>query len=120
VVSGRKAQEGKTLALELQNTGAEAEFIRADVRFEADVKALINKIIARFGRLDVAVNNAGTEGQPGPVTEQMEESYRGTFDTNVLVTLLSMKHEMKGMLEQGSGRVINYFIDDGMLTGKLP
>ena len=63
--------------------------------------------MARFGRLDVAVNNAGTEGNPGPVTEQTAESYAATFDTNVLGVLLSMKHEMRVMQGQGSGSIVN-------------
>jgi NAD(P)-dependent dehydrogenase (short-subunit alcohol dehydrogenase family) len=84
VVSGRRDVEGQALASELRATGAEAEFIRADVRFEDDVRNLVDGAIARFGRLDVAVNNAGTEGKPGPATEQSAETYAATFDTNVL------------------------------------
>jgi NAD(P)-dependent dehydrogenase (short-subunit alcohol dehydrogenase family) len=72
-----------------------------------DVRDLVDKTVARFGRLDVAVNCAGTEGKPGPVTEQTAETYAATFDTNVLGTLLSMKHEMRVMLAQGSGSIVN-------------
>jgi NAD(P)-dependent dehydrogenase (short-subunit alcohol dehydrogenase family) len=63
--------------------------------------------VARFGRIDAAVNAAGTEGRPGPVTEQTGESYAATFDTNVLGTLLSMKHELRVMRAQGRGSIIN-------------
>ena len=107
VISGRKDDEGQKLAAELQKLGTEAEFFRSDVRNEDDVRGLIDKTIARFGRLDVAINNAGTEGKPGPVTEQTAETYAATFDTNVLGTLLSMKHEMRVMLAQGSGSIVN-------------
>src|ERR1700741_4611050 len=107
VVSGRRDQEGQALTRELRALGVEAEFIRADVRHEDDVRNLADKTVARFGRLDVAVNNAGTEGKPGPVTEQTAESYAATFDTNVLGVLLSMKHEMRVMLAQGSGSIVN-------------
>jgi NAD(P)-dependent dehydrogenase (short-subunit alcohol dehydrogenase family) len=107
VVSGRHDEEGKKLAAELRKLGGEAEFIRADVRHEEDVRNLIDKTMERFGRLDVAVNNAGTEGVPGPVTDQTAESYAATFDTNVLGTLLSMKHELRIMLPQGSGSIVN-------------
>ena len=107
VVSGRREEIGQALANQLRATGAEAEFIRADVRHEDDVRALVDNTVARFGRLDVAVNNAGTEGAAGPVTEQSAESYASTFDTNVLGTLLSMKHEMRVMLAQGSGSIVN-------------
>jgi NAD(P)-dependent dehydrogenase (short-subunit alcohol dehydrogenase family) len=107
VVSGRREQEGEKLALELRNLGAEAEFVRSDVRHEDDVRNLVDKTVARFGRLDVAVNNAGTEGTPGPVTEQTAETYAATFDTNVLGTLLSMKHELRVMVAQGHGSIVN-------------
>jgi NAD(P)-dependent dehydrogenase (short-subunit alcohol dehydrogenase family) len=107
VVSGRRDDAGEKLIAELRGLGAEAEFIRADVRHEQDVQNLVDKTVARFGRLDVAVNNAGTEGKPGPVTEQSAESYAATFDTNVLGVLLSMKHELRVMQAQGSGSIIN-------------
>src|SRR3984885_5573862 len=90
VVSGRRDEAGKALAQELRSFGSEAEFINADVRKEEDVRALVDKTVARFGRLDVAVNNAGTEGQVGPITDQTAESYAATFDTNVLGVILSM------------------------------
>jgi NAD(P)-dependent dehydrogenase (short-subunit alcohol dehydrogenase family) len=61
----------------------------------------------RYGRLDAAVNNAGSEGQPGLVTQQTAESYAATFDTNVLRTLLSMKQELRVMEAQGSGSIVN-------------
>jgi NAD(P)-dependent dehydrogenase (short-subunit alcohol dehydrogenase family) len=107
VVSGRHDESGGKLAVELRNLDAEAEFIRADVRQEDDVRSLVDQTVARFGQLDVAVNNAATEGKPGPVTEQTAESYASTFDTNVLGTLLSMKHELRAMLPQRSGSIVN-------------
>src|SRR6267378_2709449 len=107
VISGRHEEEGEKLVNELGKLGVEAEFVRSDVRHEDDVRGLVDKTVARFGRLDVAVNNAGTEGKPGPVTEQSAESYAATFDTNVLGTLLSMKHELRVMLAQGSGSIVN-------------
>jgi NAD(P)-dependent dehydrogenase (short-subunit alcohol dehydrogenase family) len=107
VDSGRRDDAGEKLVTELRGLGTEAEFIRADVRHEADVQNLVDKTVARFGRLDVAVNNAGTEGKPGPVTEQSAESYAATFDTNVLGVILSMKHELRAMQAQGSGSIVN-------------
>src|SRR5882672_7963990 len=107
VVSGRRDEAGQALVSELSALGVEAEFVRADVRKEEDVRSLIDRTITRFGRLDVAVNNAGTEGKLGPVTQQTAESYAATFDTNVLGTLLSMKHELRIMQAQGSGSIVN-------------
>jgi NAD(P)-dependent dehydrogenase (short-subunit alcohol dehydrogenase family) len=107
VVAGRRDEVGKALVKELRSLGSEAEFTNADVRRDDDVRALVDKTVARFGRLDVAVNNAGTEGQVGPITEQTAESYAATFDTNVLGVILSMKHEVRVMREQGHGSIVN-------------
>src|ERR1700740_91054 len=79
VISGRHDEAGKALATELRTLGVEAEFVRADVRHEDDVRTLIDKTVSRFGRLDVAVNNAGTEGDRGVVTDQTAESYASAF-----------------------------------------
>ena len=107
VVAGRRDDAGKALAEELRSLGAQAEFINADVRDEGDVRAMVDETVARFGRLDVAVNNAGTEGRPSPITDQTAKSYADTFDTNVLGVILSMKHEVRVMQEQGGGSIIN-------------
>jgi NAD(P)-dependent dehydrogenase (short-subunit alcohol dehydrogenase family) len=107
VVSGRHDEAGQALVEELRAAGAEAEFVRADVRHEDDVSNLIDRTVERFGRLDIAVNNAGTEGRPGALTEQTADAYRAVFDTNVLGTLLSLKHELRVMQPQGSGSIVN-------------
>lgn len=107
IVSGRRPDAGAQFVEELRALEAEAEFVQADVRREGDVRALINRAVERFGRLDVAVNNAGTEGTPGPLVDQTPETYAATFDTNVLGVLLSMKHELRVMLAQKAGNIIN-------------
>ena len=107
VVAGRRDQAGKEVVEQLRSLGAEADFINADVRNEEEVRNLVKKTVARFGRLDVAVNNAGTEGTPGPITDPTAESFAATFETNVLGVVLSMKHELQAMQAQGSGNIIN-------------
>ena len=107
IISGRHPDAGAKLVDELHSLGAEAEFINADVRHDEEILSLIEQTVKRFGRLDVAVNNAGTEGHRGPITEQTPESYSAVFDANVLSTLLSMKHEMRVMVAQGSGSIVN-------------
>ena len=76
VVAGRRPDAGEALAVELGSLGAEAEFVRADVRNEDEVRRLVDRTVERFGRLDAAVNAAGTEGKPGPVIDQTAESLR--------------------------------------------
>lgn len=108
VVSGRHHDVGEELAKELVGLGARAAFLRADVRFDTDVRDLLDRAVDRFGRVDVAFNNAGTEGTPGPVTEVTDEAYEETFDTNVRGTLLSLKHEFRVMTRQeGGGSIVN-------------
>jgi NAD(P)-dependent dehydrogenase (short-subunit alcohol dehydrogenase family) len=117
VVSGRREEQGEKLVAELRKLGARAEFVRSDVRHEAEIRNLVDKTVARFGRLDVAVNNAGTEGTPGPLTEQTAETYSATFDTNVLGTLLSMKHELRVMVPRGHGSIVNVSSTYGRVGG---
>jgi NAD(P)-dependent dehydrogenase (short-subunit alcohol dehydrogenase family) len=107
VVSGRRDAPGQSLAAELRALGTEAEYVHADVRHETDVSRLVDQVVERFGRLDIAVNNAGTEGQLGPVTDQSVDNFEATFATNVLGTFLSLKHEMRVMLEQHAGSIVN-------------
>ena len=107
VVAGRRDEVGRALVDELRSLGAEAEFVNADVRREDDVRAMVDKAVARFGRLDVAVNNAATEGQVGPIVDQTAETFAATFETNVLGVVLSMKHEVRAMQAQGSGNIVN-------------
>lgn len=85
VVFGRKENAGEALITELRALGAEAEFVRADMRNEDEVRRLVYRTVERFGGLDAAVNNAGTEGKSGPVVDQTAKSY-ATFDTNVLAS----------------------------------
>jgi NAD(P)-dependent dehydrogenase (short-subunit alcohol dehydrogenase family) len=107
VVSGGHDDKGNALVAELQAIGAEAAFIKSDDRHDDEVRTLVDETVKQLGRLDVAVNNASTEGNPGPLTDQTAESYAAIFDTNVLSTLLSMKHELRVMLPQGSGSIVN-------------
>ena len=107
VVAGRRDEVGQKLVAELRQIGVEAEYWRADVRHEDDLRDLVDKTVTRFGRLDIAVNNAATEGRGGLVTDQTAKSYAATFDTKVLGVLLSMKHELRVMLPQGSGSIVN-------------
>src|SRR5580692_4067224 len=117
VVSGRHEDEGQKLATELRKLGTEAEFVRTDVRYEEEVKDLVDKIITRFGRLDIAINNAGTVGNPESAADADTENYKAIFDTNVLGVLLSMKYEIRVMLRQGKGSIVNISSAYGKVGG---
>ena len=120
VVAGRREEAGRALVKELRAFGSEAEFINTDVRQEDDVRHMVDETVARFGRLDVAVNNAGTEGTGGPITDQTAESFAATFETNVLGVVLSMKHEVRAMQAQRSGSIINISSTFGHKGGLSP
>src|SRR6202022_3171906 len=117
VVSGRHDDEGKKLANELRQLGTEAEFVRTDVRHEEEGKNLVEKTVARFGRLDIAVNNAGTVGDPGSAADVTTEQYQAIFDTNVLGVLLCMKYEIRAMLQHGKGSIVNISSAYGKVGG---
>lgn len=107
IVSGRRDVEGQSLVAELRELGAEAEYVHADVRNEEEVSALVQAAVSRFGRLDIAINNAGVEGSPTSIGEETRENYVTTFDANVLGVLLCLKHEMRVMQTQGEGSIVN-------------
>jgi NAD(P)-dependent dehydrogenase (short-subunit alcohol dehydrogenase family) len=107
IVSGRHEAQGAALVAELGGKDGSVIFVEADTRFDDQVATLVDTAIARFGRLDIAVNNAGTEGRPGLVVDQDDYSYAATFDTNVKGTLLCLKHELRVMLPQGFGSIVN-------------
>jgi NAD(P)-dependent dehydrogenase (short-subunit alcohol dehydrogenase family) len=106
VVSGRRDEEGESFVAELRASGQKAVFMRADVSIEGDVQALVDRIVTDFGRLDVAVNNAGT-GSSGLLATQTLEMYNTVFDTNVRGLFLCLRHELRIMTEQGFGSIVN-------------
>lgn len=107
IVSARRRPEIEALVAEIKKDGYEATGVVADINIEQDVIDLVAKTISTYGRIDVAFNNAGTEGEFTPFVEQSNEVYDTIFNANVRGVFWSMKHEAKAMLAQGGGTIIN-------------
>ena len=105
IVAGRTAETLGTTVKAIEAEGGRAEAIEADVRRNGDVAALVGRITERYGRLDVAVNNAGML-LAGPVADLPEEDWRAVFDTNVHGVFRCLKHEIAAMRTQPDGGVI--------------
>jgi NAD(P)-dependent dehydrogenase (short-subunit alcohol dehydrogenase family) len=107
VFSGRREAEGEATAALIRKTGAECLFVRSDVSKEADVRVLVQKTIATYGRLDCAFNNAGIDSTIQPLHEQSIEDFDKLMSINVRGLFLCMKYEIQQMLKQGTGAIVN-------------
>ena len=110
VISGRRQDLGNDAVAEIcaaATMGAQVRFIRNDVTDEHAVKAMIDSVVAEFGRLDMAVNNAGISNETGTLVQSSSEKYRAMLDTNVLGVYFCMKYEIAQMLTQGRGSIVN-------------
>src|SRR5215831_19172084 len=112
VLSGRREKEGEAVVKETKKLGGDAAFIRTDIAKDADVKAMVDFTVEKFGRLDIAFNNAGVEWK-GPLDRATEAEYRRIFDINVWGVLNSMRHEIPAMLKNGGGAIVNTSIVAG-------
>ena len=106
VLSGRREKEGKEIVRQIEELGGDAAFVRADVAKDADVKAMVKFTVDKFGKIDIAFNNAGVEWK-GSLDQATEGEYRRIFDTNVWGVLNSMRHEIPVMLNNGGGVIVN-------------
>jgi len=106
VLSGRREKEGAQVVAEIKKLGGEAAFVRADIAKDADVKAMVKFAVDKFGKIDIAFNNAGVEWV-GPLDQATEAEYHRVFDTNVWGVLNSMRHEIPVMLKNGGGIIVN-------------
>ncbi|MEG3958489.1 SDR family oxidoreductase [Microcoleus sp. herbarium2] len=116
VVVGRRIDEGEETVRLIKEAGGEAIFVQADLTKEADVKAMVDKAVSVFGRLDIAFNNAGTAGENPSLIEQTEAEYERIMNVNVKGVWLSMKYEIDQMLKQGSGSIINTASANGVVA----
>jgi NAD(P)-dependent dehydrogenase (short-subunit alcohol dehydrogenase family) len=107
VVAGRRPEEGAETVRLIKQAGGDGLFVRADVSRDADVRAVVEQTLKQFGRLDVALNNAGIEQTPEPLTQTTEDSYDKIIDINVKGVWLSLKYEIPAMLRTGGGAIVN-------------
>src|SRR5207244_5364937 len=107
VVIGRRETEGHAVIAEIEELGGKAIFVKTDVSEESDVKAMVERTLATFGRLDCAFNNAGIEQALTPLPDQTEDTYDQIMDVNVKGVWLSLKHEIPAMLQNGGGAIVN-------------
>src|SRR6201981_2972188 len=106
VLTGRREKEGAQVVAQIKKLGGHAAFGRADIAKDADVKAIVKFAVDKFGKIDIAFNNAGVEWA-GPLDQANEAEYRRVFDINVWGVLNSMRHEIPAMLKNGGGAIVN-------------
>ena len=116
VFSGRREKEDEDTANLIRQSGAECLFVRSDVSSEAEVKALIQKTVEYYGRLDCAFNNAGIDPPTKPLHEQSVEDFDKLMAINVRGLFLCMKYEIQQMLTQGVGVVVNNSSMGGLIA----
>lgn len=107
VVADIKVDEGQAVVEAIRRTGADAHFIRCDVRSEDDIRHMVAETVSRFGRLDCAFNNAGVEGVLAPLAEQTNQAWDNVINTDLRGAWLCMKYEIEQMLAQGGGTIVN-------------
>ena len=106
VVSGRRETEGEETSNLIRAAGGDGLFVKSDVSKSSDVQSLVQKTVEKFGRLDIAFNNAGIEGKWVPLIEQSLEDWDAVIDVNLKGTWLCLKYEIQQMLKQGGGGTI--------------
>jgi NAD(P)-dependent dehydrogenase (short-subunit alcohol dehydrogenase family) len=107
VVAGRRVPEGEETARKVREAGAEAIFVQTDITRAGEVETLIDRVVSKFGGLDCAFNNAGITGEMAPTADCTEENWHRTISVNLTAVWYSMKQEIRQMLKQGAGAIVN-------------
>ena len=114
IIAGRREEQGEETAALVRETGAQAEFVRTDVTVPAEVSALVGHAISKYGRLDCAFNNAGTLIDTGKLHETDDSVFDQTMNVNVRGVWLCMKEQLKVMVGQGCGAIVNDSSSNGV------
>jgi len=107
VISGRRAELGQKIVDDIKSKGGEATFICSNVNDENDIKSLIQAVVKTYGRLDMAVNNAGISNETTTIADSDTQKYAAMLQTNVMGVYLCMKYEIQQMLLNGGGSIVN-------------
>ena len=116
VVASRREDEGQETVRLIKEAGSDGFFVKTDVAKEADVSTMVEKTVARYGRLDYAVNNAGIEQVPSPLIDQTEETFDQIININLKGVWLSMKYQIRQMLTNGGGAIVNISSAAGLVA----
>ncbi|AFK06978.1 dehydrogenase of unknown specificity, short-chain alcohol dehydrogenase like protein [Mesotoga prima MesG1.Ag.4.2] len=107
VITDVNEEKGRKLAEEINESGGTAVFMKHNVADAKQTKEIINKIVEKFGKLDVAFNNAGIAGPSLPISEYPEEDWERVISINLLGVYYGMKYQIQQMLKQGGGAIVN-------------
>jgi len=107
LLAARRPEEGEVVARAIRAKGGQALFVAADVTREKDVQTVVDATVREYGRLDVAFNNAGTEGLAAPLIDPTNDNYELVMNTNVRSIFWSMQYEIRAMLVRGGGAIVN-------------
>ncbi len=107
VIGNRNEERGLEVLDLIADAGGEASFCRTDVRVASEVEALVDHAVETYGALDIAFNNAGVAAALSPIAQMPEETYDAIIDTNVKGVWLALRFELRQMLEQGRGVIVN-------------
>ena len=118
VVANRREKEGKETVEMIKKVGGDAMFVQTDVRIASQVENMVQQTVKKYGRLDIAFNNAGVGGIMARLIRTTEEVFDEVVDTNFKGVWLSMKYEIPLMLEQGGGVIINNSSTAGVSTAE--
>jgi len=118
VVANRREREGEETVNMIKKTGGEGIFVQTDVRIASQAENMVNQTVKKYGRLDIAFNNAGVGGIMARLIRTTEEVFDEVVDTNFKGVWLSMKYEIPVMLEQGGGVIVNNSSIAGVSTAE--